>query len=65
MWTDLQYVHSRPIGHFTVVGLVSQSLSEREAEVDTIKPPSFTYKSKFCFKKNCLHKNNMIYIIEK
>ena len=49
MWTDLQYVHSRPIGHFTVVGLVSQSLSEREAEVDTIKPPSFTYKCKFCF----------------
>ena len=35
-------------------------LSECEAEVGTIKPPSFPYKCKF------LHKNNMqIYIIEK
>ena len=26
-------------------------LSECEAEVDTLKPPSFSYKCKFCLKK--------------
>ena len=63
--TDLQYLHSRPIGHFTIVGLVPWYLSECEAEVDTIKPPSFSYKCIFCWKKNYLHKNNMIYKIKK
>ena len=30
--------------------MVSQSLSDCEAEVDTIKPPSFSYNFKFCLK---------------
>ena len=56
------------LGYQTRLSLhaVSQSLSECEAEVDTIKLPSFFYKCKILLKKKIyLHKNNMIYIIKK
>ena len=56
----------RAIGHCFLCTLChTEPLSECEAEVDTIKLPSFSYRCKFCWKKNYLHKNNMIYIIKK
>ena len=53
------------IDHFKVVGLVSQRLGEREAEVDLVFiQTSFLFLWKLCLKNTSQHKNNMIYIIK-
>ena len=55
------------IDHFTLVSLVFQPLSEREAEIDLVLiqiKTSFLFLWKLCLKKTSQHKNDMIYIIK-
>ena len=58
----------RLIDHFilTLLGVPTQPLSEREAEVDLVLiKSSFLFSRKLCLKNTSYHKNKMIYIIRR
>ena len=51
---------------FNTVGVPTQPLSEREAEVDLVLiKSSFLFSRKLCLKNTSYHKNKMIYIISR
>ena len=56
----------RLIDHLTLLGVPTQPLSEREAEVDLVLiKSSFLFSRKLCLKNTSYHKNKMIYIIRR